>query len=714
MGTFTTNFIRNVVLLGHSGSGKTTFTESMLFESKAINRRGNVQDKTTTSDYTALEQQRGASIFSTLEHAFWKDTKLNIMDAPGADDFAAEVVCAMKVADTAVVMLNARAGVEVGTELVWEYIERFRTPAFFVINQIDHEKADFEMTLEQARTRFGTRVLPVQYPLNSGAGFNKIIDALRMVMYVFSADGGKPKKEPIPATEMFRAQAMHDALVEAAAENDEGLMEKFFESGNLSEDELAKGLKIGLAHQQFFPVFCASAAKNMGSGRIMGFIHDVCPNPSERPAAELESGGTKPCDSNAKPTVFIWKTVNEPRVGVLSYFKIYAGTLRSGDELVNATNGNSERFAQIYITEGKNRAPVEELKAGDIGCTVKLKGSHTNQTLNAKGSEIQVKKIEFPNPRIRVAVHPPNKNDIEKLARALHSIHEEDPTVILEQSAELRQTILHAQGELHLEIIKQKAKENFDVELIFEKPRIPYRETITKMANKDYRHKKQSGGAGQFAEIHFRIEPWYAGMPNPAELNVKSIEEEDLPWGGKFVFCWCIVGGSIDARFISAIKKGIYQKLESGPVTGSACRDIRVSVYDGKMHAVDSNDMAFQLAAMMGFREVFHLCAPQVMEPIYNLEVMCAGEVMGDVMGDLQTRRAIIVGMDSDGHYQIVKARVPLAELYKYSSALRALTQGKAKFSMDFAEYSPVSTEIQRRLAEAYEKEHEAEMAAHH
>lgn len=713
MGAFATKLIRNVVLLGHSGSGKTTFTESMLFEAKAINRRGSVLDKTTTSDYTALEQQRGSSIFSTLEHANWKDTKINIIDAPGADDFAGEVVCAMKVADTAIVLLNAKSGVEVGTELVWEYIEKFRMPAFFVVNHLDHEKADFDTTLDQAKARFGSRVLAVQYPLNQGTGFHSIIDALRMVMYDFSADGGKPKKVAIPDSEMAKAQAMHDALVEAAAENDEGLMEKFFEEGNLSEDELAKGLSIGLAHQQFFPVFCASAAKNMGSGRVMGFIHDICPNPAERPAAELEGGGSKPCDSNSKSSIFIWKTVNEPRVGVVSYFKVYSGTLKSGDEFVNASNGAAERFAQIYVTEGKNREQVEEFKAGDIGCTVKLKGSHTNQTLNPKGSDTQIKKIEFPAPRIRVAVHPPSKNDMEKLARALHSIQEEDPTVILEQSLELKQAILHAQGEIHLEIVRQKAKDQFDVDMVFEEPRIPYRETITRMANKDYRHKKQSGGAGQFAEIHMRVEPWYAGMPNPSELTVRSIEEEDLPWGGKFVFVWCVVGGTIDSRFISAIKKGIHQKLESGPVVGSACRDIRVSVYDGKMHAVDSNDMAFQLAGMMAFREAFHLCAPQVMEPIYNLEVMCSGDVMGDVMGDLQTRRALIMGMDADGHYQIVKARVPLAEVYKYSSALRALTQGKAKFSMEFADYAPVLPEIQKKLADKHAAEHEAEMAHH-
>lgn len=704
MASYDTNKIRNVVLIGHAGSGKTTFAEAMLFEAKAISRRGSVSDGSTQSDYTPIEQEKKHSLFTSLLHCSWKDTKINILDTPGLDDFAGEVVNALKVADTAIMMLNARNGVEVGTELLWEYIDTFHTPTLFVVNQLEHEKADFEMTLDQARKRFGTRVLPVQFPVNAGPGFNAIVDALRMTMYVFPPAGGKPEKKAIPAEHQKRAEEMHNALVEAAAENDESLMEKFFDSGTLDEEELARGLAVGLAHRQFYPVFCASGLQDMGSGRIMGFIHDVCPSPADRPPAALEGGGSKPCDAAARPCVFIFKTVNEPKVGNVSYFKVYSGTLKAGDELTNADNGVVERFSQVFESEGKNRDSMEIMQAGDIGCTVKLKNSHTNQTLNPKGSDLKIERIHFPAPRIRVAVVPPSKSDVEKMANALHSIQEEDPTLLVEQSIELKQTIVQGQGEMHLDIVRHKAEQNFGVKIEFAEPRIPYRETITKLANKDYRHKKQSGGAGQFAEVHMRVEPYYEGMPGPSGLTVKNIEIEDLKWGGKFSFCWAIVGGAIDARFINAIKKGIMAKMEEGPGTGSYCRDIRVSVYDGKMHPVDSNDMAFQIAGTMAFKEAFHDAHPQILEPIYDLEVMCDADVMGNVMGDLQTRRAIIMGMDSEGHYQVIRARVPLKELYKYSSTLRSLTQGKAKFSMNFAEYASVPGDLQAKLTSEYAK----------
>jgi len=704
MAAYTTDKIRNVVLVGHSGSGKTTFAETMLFEAKAITRRGTIADGNTQSDYAPLEQQRGHSLFASLLHCSWKDTKINILDTPGLDDFVGEVVTALKVADTAVILLNAKSGVEVGTELIWEYVDKFETPSIFVINQLDHEKADFETTLEQAKNRFGNRVLPMQFPVNVGPDFNAIVDALRMVMYVFPKEGGKPEKKDIPAEHKSRADEMHNALVEAAAENDEGLMEKYFENGTLDEEELAKGLSIGLAHHQFFPVFCASGLKDMGSGRIMGFIHDICPSPADRPAADLEGGGSKPCDSNARTCVFIFKTVNEPKVGNVSYFKVYSGVLKTGDELTNADNSTVERFSQLFESEGKNRDQVDELRAGDIGCTVKLKGSHTNQTLNPKGSDIKIERIHFPSSRIRMAVVPPSKSEVEKMAHALHSIREEDPTLIVDQNIELKQTIIEGQGELHLDMVRYKAEQNFGIKLEFTEPRIPYRETITKEANKDYRHKKQSGGAGQFAEVHMRIEPYYDGMPAPHGLNAKNIEVEDLKWGGKFSFVWAIVGGVIDARFTNAIKKGIMSKMEEGPSTGSYCRDIRVSIYDGKMHPVDSNDMAFQIAGMMAFREAFHEAGPQILEPIYNLEVMVDAEYMGSVMGDLQTRRAVVMGMDSEGHYQVIRARVPLKELHKYTSTLRSLTQGKAKFSMTFAEYAQVPGDIQAKLTAEYAK----------
>ncbi len=702
---FDTRNIRNVALLGHSGSGKTTFAETMLFEAGETNRRGTVEEQSTVSDYTDIEHERGNSIFDASMHVAWKDSKINIIDAPGFDDFIGEVISAMKVADVGVMLLNARSGVEVGTELIWEYIESFKTPALFVINQVDHEKSDFDTTLEQAQSRFGNKVIPIQYPLNQGEGFNKIVDALRMVMYVFPPEGGKPEKEPIPDSEMARAKEMHNALVEAAAENDEGLMERYFEQGTLSEEELTKGLRIAIAHQQLYPVFCTSSTKNMGSGRVMGFINDVCPSPLDRPAADLVGGSTLVCDPEADTTLFIFKTVSESRVGTLSYFKVFSGTLHSGDELINATNRTAERFGSIYIANGKERQNVNHLVAGDIGVTVKLKNTHTNNTLNVKGIDREIEPMHFPSPRIRVAVNPPSKAEMEKLMKALHTIAEEDPTLIVEQSKALKQTILHGQGQLHLDLVKHRIEMLHDITMEFIQPRIPYRETITKPADTQYRHKKQSGGAGQFAEVHMRVEPYYEGMPDPADLSVKDREVEDLPWGGKLVFYWCVVGGSIDKRFSNAIKKGILQKMEEGPLTGSSVQDIRVCVYDGKMHPVDSNDMAFMLAAIQAFRQAFEHAAPQILEPIYDLEILCSDDVMGEIMGDLQTRRAIIQGMEASGHYQKILAKVPLAELHSYSSTLRSLSQGRAKFSQQFAEYSQVPHEMQVKLTEDHKTE---------
>jgi elongation factor G len=709
--TYNSHQIRNVVLLGHSGSGKTSFAEAMLFEAKSIPRRGRVEDQTTISDFSPVEQQRRNSIFSTLMHASWKDCKINILDTPGFDDFVGEVVSSLKVADTALMLLNAKSGVEVGTELIWEYIENFKTPTIFIINQLDHEKADYEMTLEQARERFGNKVLPVQYPMKAGDDFHVIIDALKMIAYVFPKDGGRPTKEAIPASERARAEAYHQQLVEAAAENDETLMELFFENGTLTEEELAKGLTMALAKQEFYPVFCASAIKNMGSGRIMGFLHDIAPAPAQRPEMPLQNGGTLACDSEGQTVIFIYKTLSEPNVGNVSYFKVCAGTLHRGEDLVNSQNATVERFNQIYVANGKNREPIAELKAGDIGVTLKLKNAHSNNTLTAKGLDAVIEPIAFPASRMRMAITAPDKKDIEKLAVALHQLQEEDPTLRLEQSAELKQTLLHAQGQLHLDIVKYRIEKMYNIVPTFLKPRIPYRETITRAANEAYRHKKQSGGAGQFAEVHLRIEPYTEGMPNPEGLVVRNTETDDLAWGGQLIFCNCIVGGSIDAKFMSAIKKGVMGKMQEGPLTGSHVRDIRVSVYDGKMHPVDSNDMAFQLAGAMAFKNAFQKAGAQLLEPIYDIEVLCAPEVMGDVMGDLQTRRAIIMGMDTEGHYQKVKARVPLAELHHYSTALRSLTQGKAKFLSQFADYAAVPSDVQHQLLAEQVQEGELEHA---
>ncbi len=696
--------IRNVVLLGHSHSGKTSMIEAMLYEAKAITRRGTVEAGNTVSDFTEIEQERSASLFSKLMHVSWKDSKINIIDTPGSDDFVGEILSSMKVADTGIMVLNGAHGVEVGTEIIWEYKEKLGLPGLFVINQCDHEKCDFDNTLEQAKARFGAKLIQFQYPLNPGKSFNAIIDALRMVMYEYPTDGGKPMKKEIPESEKARALAMHNVIVEAAAENDDTLMEHFFESGTLDEIELVHGLRKGIANQTLFPVFCASSTKNMGTGRIMGFINDVCPSPFDRPAAKTKTGEIN-VDSAGPTTLFIYKTFSEPKVGRVSYFKVYSGKVKSGDELINNHNRVHERLNQLFVSNGKSREQVQELSAGDLGVLVKLKDSHTNNTLSVKGNDIEIDPIHFPEPRIRTAISTENKNDLEKLVKAIHDLQEEDPTLILEQSQRLHQNILHGQGQMHLDLVKYRIEKLYGVHMDFLKPKIPYLETINKLADTSYRHKKQSGGSGQFAEVHMRVEPWHEGMPDPAGLNVRSKELEELPWGGKLAFYWCIVGGSIDTKFSSAIKKGVMNKMIEGPLTGSYCTNIRVSIFDGKMHPVDSNDMAFQIAGMQSFREAFHIAAPQIMEPIYDLEILCSDDVMGDIMGDLQTRRAVIMGMDSDGHYQMIKAKVPLSEMHNYSSTLRSLTQGKAKFSMRSSEYASVPPDLQQKLINEY-KEH--------
>lgn len=701
---FTTKNIRNVVLLGHSGCGKTTLAEAMLFEAKGSTRRGNISDGTTASDYTNIEKERGNSLFSTLMHVKWKDSKINLLDTPGSDDFVGEVVASMKVADTAIMVLNACSGVEVGTELLWEYVDRFKTPAIFVINHLDNDKADFDTTLEQAKERFGNNVIPFQFPVRQGSGFNAIVDCLRMTMYVFNDNGGKPEKQEIPDEHKSRAHAIHNQIVEAAAENDEELMDKFFENGTLTEEELAHGLRIALANQEIFPVFIASSERNMGSGRIMGFINDICPSPADRPAAPLEGDGNIQADINGTNAIFVYKTLSEPRVGTLSYFKVYSGKLSSGTELHNNRTRSSERISQIFEANGKERTAVDELIAGDIGVTVKLKETKTNDTLSPKGQEVEIEKIHFPSSRIRRAVEPPGKNEMEKMMKALYQIQEEDPTLKIEQSKALKQTILHGQGELHLDLIKYRIEKVNNISMNYIQPKIEYRETITKRADGAYRHKKQSGGSGQFAEVHMRIEPYYEGMPPPDGLTVRNEEIEELPWGGKLAFFWCIVGGSIDAKYANAIKKGVMQKMEEGPLTGSYCRDIRVCVYDGKMHSVDSNDMAFMIASAQVFKDNFQQAAPQLLEPIYRLEILCSDDVMGDIMSDLQTRRAIIQGMGTEGHYQKISANVPLSELYQYSSSLRAMTQGRAKFTRQFVEFAQVPHEIQRGLVDKYQQ----------
>ena len=704
MPEFDTSHVKNIVLLGHAGSGKTTLAECMLYEAGIITRRGSIAERNTTGDYHELEQERGNSIFSKLLHTKWRGYKINIIDTPGYDDFVGEVISALRVADTGVMLLNSVLGVEVGTDIIWDYTEKFKTPMIFAVNKLDDDNADFDKTVREAKAHFGNNVVVVQYPRHAGSGFHEIIDVLRMTMYKFKDEGGKPEKLPIPDEEKAKADELHKELIESIASNDEGLMEKYFEKGELDEDEMKDGLKKAMINHEIFPLFCLSAIRNMGSGRIMGFIDNVCPSANEMPPQVTKEGERLPCDASGPPCIFIYKTITEPHIGELSFFKVYSGTVKNGMELENESTGVTEKLNQLFLVEGNKRTSVNELVAGDIGATLKLKNTHVNNTLHIRGKNYEFKSIEFPSPNMTVAIETLKKGEEEKLSQALHQLREEDPTLLVEISQELKQTLIHCQGDMHLAVAKWKIEHNHKLEVKFVKPRIPYRETIRKIADSSYRHKKQSGGAGQFAEVYMKIEPWYEGMPDPKDLTVRGRDTYDLAGGGKLVFYNCIVGGAIDARFLPSILKGVMEKMQNGPLTGSYARDIRVCVYDGKMHPVDSNDISFKIAGLQAFRQAFQQADPQILEPIYRVEVLCPDDLTGAVMGDLQSRRAIVEGIDNEGNFQKVIAKVPLSEMDGYSSSLRSITQGRAKFTMKFLAYEPVPFEIQRKLIDDYSK----------
>jgi elongation factor G len=711
MAEFDTSHVKNIVLLGHAGSGKTTLAECMLFEAGIVNRRGTIAERNTTGDYHELEQERGNSIFSKLLHTKWRGYKINILDTPGYDDFTGEVISALRVADTGVMLVNAAMGVEVGTDVIWEYTEKFKTPMILAINKLDDDKADFDKTVAEAKSHFGNKIVVVQYPRQQGAGFHEIIDVLRMTLYKFKDTGGKPEKLPIPDDEQAKADALHKELIEAIASNDETLMEKYFDKGELSEDEMKEGMKKAMINHDLFPLFCLSAERNMGSGRLMGFIDNVCPAANEMPPQITKRGDKLTCDASGPACIFVYKTVSEPHVGELSFFKVYSGTVKSGMDLENEITGVSEKINQLFLVEGNKRTNINELVAGDIGATLKLKNTHVNNTLHIKGKNYELNPIAFPSPNMTVAIETIKKGEEEKLSQALHQLREEDPTLIVEISAELHQTLIHCQGDMHLAVAKWKIEHNNKLEVKFVKPKIPYRETIRKMAESNYRHKKQSGGSGQFGEVFMRIEPWHEGMPEPNGLNVRARDTYELDWGGKLVFYNCIVGGAIDVRFLPSILKGVMEKMQNGPLTGSYARDIRVSVYDGKMHPVDSNDISFKIAGLQAFRQAFQQADPQILEPIYRIEVLCPDDLTGAVMGDLQSRRALVEGIDAEGNFQKIIAKVPLAEMDGYSSSIRSITQGRAKFKMHFQEYTALPFDLQRKLIDEYSKTSKEEYA---
>ena len=711
MKTYPTNEIKNVVLLGASGSGKTTLAEAMAFDGKVIERRGSVETDSTLSDFTDIEHIYKRSIYSTLLFAEYNGYKLNIIDTPGADDFCGSLFSAFKVADVGVMLINAQNGFEVGTEIQARYARAHEKPIIAVINQLDSEKASWENSLESLRTASQVTPVIVQYPVNPGPNFDAFIDVLLMKMYKFKGDTGIREELEIPAEEMERATELNRILTEAAAENDEALMELYFEKGVLTQDELRSGLKLGLAKRDVIPVFCASGKRDIGAKRLMEFIINVAPGPLKAPNFLTVDGEEIEPDSNGPTALFVSKNIVEPHLGEVTYFRVISGKVTEGMELVNSKTGNKEKISQLFAVAGKNRIKVTEMMAGDIGCTVKLKGTRTNQTLSTPGSNIEIEPIRFPDPRFRVAVKAVKTGEDEKLGELLNRANFEDPTILVEYSKELKQTILQGQGEHHLNILKWQLANLNKMEVEYFPPKIPYRETITKVAAANYRHKKQSGGAGQFGEVWLVIEPYQEGMPEPSkykidgkelQVNIKSKEEVNLDWGGKLVFYSAIVGGAIDARFLPAILKGIMEKMEEGPLTGSYARDIRVVVYDGKMHPVDSNELSFKLAGRNAFKEAFRKAGPKIMEPIYSVEILVPSDKMGDVMSDLQNRRAMIEGMSSEKGFERLVARVPLAEMYRYSTTLNSLTNGRATYSMKFSSYEQVPSEVQEKLLKAY------------
>lgn len=707
MRVYQTNEIKNIALLGSAGSGKTTLAESMLFEAGVIKRRGSVENKNTVSDYFPVELEYGYSVFPTVFHVEWNNKKLNIIDCPGSDDFVGGAITSLNVTDEAVILINGQYGPEVGTQNFFRYTEKLNKPVIFLINQLDSDKCDFDAIISTMRDIYGPKCVQIQYPLQTGAGFNALIDVLMMKKYSWKPEGGAPIIEDIPAEEMDKAMGLHKALVEAAAENDETLMEKFFESESLTEDEMRKGIRKGLVTRNIFPVFCVCAGKDMGVQRLMEFLGNVVPFVNEMPKLHNTRGEEVAPEVSGPTSLYFFKTGMEPHIGEVSYFKVMSGSVKPGDDLTNADRGSRERMGQIYACAGANRIAVDKLNAGDIGCTVKLKDVKTGNTLNGKDCDWRFNFIKYPNSKYSRAIKAVNSQDTEKLMAAIVKMRQEDPTWVLEQSKELRQIIVHGQGEFHLRTLKWRLENNEKLQVKYEEPRIPYRETITKKAKAEYRHKKQSGGAGQFGEVHLIIEPYAEGMPDPTiynfngqefKVNIKGKEVVDLEWGGKLVFINSVVGGAIDVRFMPAILKGVMDCMEHGPLTGSYARDVRVVVYDGKMHPVDSNELSFMLAARHAFADAFRNAGPKILEPIYDLEVYVPADFMGDVMSDLQGRRALIMGMDAEAGYQKLQAKIPLKELSNYSISLSSLTGGRASFTTKFASYELVPAELQTAL----------------
>ena len=697
MKDYSTKDIRNVALLGASKSGKTTLAEAMLYEGKVIDRRGTVEDKNTLSDNDELEKLNQRSIYATPLYAEFQNKKINFIDTPGSDDFIGGAYAAMKVCESGILVINAQQGVEVGTENFLRMADARNFPLVIAVGQLDSEKADWDNIQNSIRESIGGKAVYVQFPVNPGTSFDGFVDVLTMKYYHFKDANGTREDLEIPANLKDQAEEAREALIEKAAEFDDALMEKYFEEGNLSEEEIHRGLNLGIAAGEAYPVLCVCAKKDIGVKRLLEFVGEVAPAPDVKP--------------EGAPSLFIYKNDVEQHLGEVSYFKVMSGTVSGGLDLEDPATGNKERLSAIYAVAGTKKEPVTSLHAGDFGCAVKLKNGRNNTTLSLPGSGINYDKIQYPAPKYRCAIKAKVQQDEQKLGDALKKIASQDPTVIVEYSKELRQTILSGNGEQHINIVKWLLNNEYKLDVELFAPKVPYRETITKVASAQYRHKKQSGGAGQFGEVHLLVCPYVEGQEAPKNFkidgkdtvfNFKSQDITDLEWGGKLEFYNCVVGGSIDLGFMPAILKGIKSKMEEGPLTGSYARDIRVYVYDGKMHPVDSKEIAFIIAGRNAFREAFRNAGPKILEPIYNVEVMTPAEYQGAVMSDLQNRRGMLGEMGADKGFAILKARVPLAELYRYSTSLSSLTAGSATFTMEFADYQPVPGDVQNKLLAEY------------
>lgn len=679
MKEYTSEQIRNIGLLGHGSVGKTSLAEALLYTMGGATRIGKVDDGSSVSDYHPDEIERKISIGTSMMHGEWKDWHINILDVPGYSDFIGEAKGAMRVLDLAVLVLNGVEGVEVGTEAVSDFADQQGVSKLFFANRMDNEHANFDKALAMARERYGNGVIPVQFPANQGNGFNQIVDLISMKLHTYEVGGkGKPAVADIPADLQGKADELRNQLIESAAENDEAIMEAYFENESLTDEQLQTGMRKGILSGTLMPMLCGSAEVNAGTGALLDFIGRFAPTPLDKGSVQGLEDKSRTLSNDESLCTFVFKTISEAHVGELSLVRVFSGKLTSGSDVQNITQGASEKIGQIYKLNGKNRTDIGMLKAGDIGALVKLKKTSTGHTLCEKNNPIQLAPIAFPDPVISVAVRPKSRGDEEKISTGLHILHDEDPSFTVVNDPELRQTILSGQGDLHLTVIIDRLKEKYGVEVEQERPKIPYRETITAKADDKYRHKKQTGGAGQFAEVWMRIEPQKRGEG--------------------FAFANEVKGGNISGVFIPSIEKGVKQVLVEGPVAGYHVVDVKAIVYDGKEHPVDSKDIAFQMAGREVFKAAFLKARPILLEPIYDVEIKIPEEVMGDVMGDLSGRRGKIMGMEAEGHFQRLKAKVPLAELDQYATTLRSISSGRGVYSRKFSHYEQAPKDVEAKV----------------